>query len=84
LSQSTILAQGTINASGDTITMELIRPEDMPAINRTTNRAIIRIVWPLAPTVADSRRFPDTAATIARLFAEAATTLASIKANRRL
>ena len=31
----------------------------------------------------DPRRIPDTAAVIARLFAEAATTLAAIKGTRR-
>jgi hypothetical protein len=45
--------------------------------------AVVIIGWPAKATVLHPRRFPDTAAVIARLFAEAATTLASIKANRR-
>jgi hypothetical protein len=36
------------------------------------------------PTIVDPKRFPDVAAMLARLCAEAATSLASIKANRRL
>lgn len=59
----------------DTINVELVEPEGMPAM--------ARIGWPLQPTVVDPRRFPDTAAVIARLFAEGATTLAGIKANCR-
>lgn len=70
------LADGTINASGDTIEVVLVQTADMPAA--------IRIVWPLQPTVADPRRFPETAAMIARLFAEASTALAQIKARKRL
>jgi hypothetical protein len=70
----TDLAHATIN--GDELTLKLIRPEDMPAV--------VRIAWPLAPTLVDPNRFPDTAATLTKLFAEAAITLASIKANRRL
>ena len=49
----------------------------------TRSPAVVRIVWPPTPTVVDPRRFPDVAATIARLFAEAATTLAAIKAMKR-
>ena len=67
---TTPLADGTINASGDAIEVVLVQTADMPAA--------IRIVWPLQPTVA------DTAAMIARLFAEASTALAQIKARKRL
>ncbi len=73
---TTPLADGTINASGDAIEVVLVQTADMPAA--------IRIVWPLQPTVADPRRFPETAAMIARLFAEASTALAQIKARKRL
>jgi hypothetical protein len=54
----------------------LVEPDGMPPA--------VRITWPAAPTIVNPKQFPDTAATVARLFAEAATTLASIKANRRL
>jgi hypothetical protein len=41
--------------------------------------AVIRITWPPQPTVSDTRRFPEVAAALARLFATAATELARIK-----
>jgi hypothetical protein len=44
------LASGQITGA-DTITVELVAPDDMPAV--------IRIIWPLQPTVVDPRRFPD-------------------------
>ena len=75
MTQITQLASSQINAS-DTITIELVEADETPAV------VIIR--WPAKATVCHPRRFPDTAAMLARLFAEAATTLASIKANRRL
>src|SRR4029453_15072520 len=40
-----------------------------------------RIIWPAAPTVIDPRRFPDTAATIAQLFARAHVVLAALKGH---
>jgi len=46
--------------------------------------AIVRIVWPPAPTVVSPRQFPEVAAMLTRLFAEAAVTLASIKASEQL
>jgi hypothetical protein len=70
----TPLASAQINH--DQLKVELVEPDTMPAM--------VRIVWPNAPTVIDPKRFPDVAATIARLFAEAHTVLASIKARRRL
>ena len=73
--KSTILAVGQITQS-DTITVELLAPSNVPAT--------VEITWPLQPTMADPRRFPDVAAAVARLFATAATTLAGIKAQRRL
>jgi hypothetical protein len=42
--------------------------------------AMVRIVWPPHPTVIDPRRFPDTAATVAQLFARAHIVLTAIKA----
>jgi hypothetical protein len=58
----------------DHLAVELVEPDGMPAM--------VRIVWPPQLTVVDPKRFPDIAATIARLFAEAATRLASINANK--
>ena len=75
MSQVTVLAEGQINASGG-LTVELVEADETPAA------VIIR--WPAKPTVLHPRRFPDTATVIARLFAEAHTTLAAIKAGRKL
>jgi hypothetical protein len=41
-------------------------------------------VWPLQATVVSPAQFPEVAAMVARLFAEAATTLAAVKARRKL
>ena len=75
MSQITELASSPINASA-TIIVELVEADETPAV------VIVR--WPAKPTVIHPRRFPDTAAVIAKLFAEAATALAAIKAGRRL
>jgi hypothetical protein len=83
-SESTTLASGVINGAGDTITVELIRPANIPAAERTLKRAVVRITWPPADTLVSPQRFPDAAAFLTRLFAAAATELAAIKARRRL
>jgi hypothetical protein len=78
------LASGTSNGTDTTITVELIRPVDMPAVDGALHPAAARIVWPLKSTIVDPKHFPEVAAMLTRLFAEAATTLAQIKARRRL
>lgn len=75
LALSSTSATGQITAV-DTITVELVEADETPAV------VIVR--WSVKPTVLHPRRFPDTASIVVRLFAEAATRLASIKANRRL
>ena len=60
----------------DRLSIDLVEPVGMPPA--------VRITWPAAPTIVDPKVFPDTAATIARLFAEAHTVLAGIKARRPL
>ena len=75
MSKLTDLASTSINGH-DTITVELIEADETPAV------VIIR--WPSKPSVIHPHRFPDAAATLTRLFAEAATALAAIKARRRL
>jgi len=57
----------------DQLAVELVEPDSMPAM--------VRIVWPNAPTIVDPRRFPDTAAAIAQLFARAHIVLAALKAH---
>jgi hypothetical protein len=73
MSKVTELASSQITPS-NTLAVELVEADETPAV------VIIR--WPVKPSVVHPRRFPDTAATIARLFAEAHTVLASIKAGR--
>ena len=43
--------------------------------------AMVRIVWPAKPSVIDPKAFPDTAATIAQLFARAHIVLAALKVH---
>ena len=68
---TTPLASGRVNR--DHITVEFVEPNGMPAM--------VRIVWPDAPSMIDPKRFPDTAATIAQLFARAHIVLAALKAH---
>jgi hypothetical protein len=75
MSKVTPLASSQINTA-DAIVVELVEADETPAV------VIVR--WPVKLSILHPRRFPDTAAMLARLFAEAATTLASIKANRQL
>jgi hypothetical protein len=70
----TPLTSGQINH--DHLIVELVEPDNMPAV--------VRIIWPAAPTIVDPKRFPDTAAAIAQLFARAHIVLAAIRAERRL
>jgi hypothetical protein len=70
----TPLASGQVNH--DHLKVELVEPDNMPAV--------VRIAWPTAPTIVDPKRFPDTAAAIAQLFARAHIVLAAIRAERRL
>jgi hypothetical protein len=67
----TPLASAQVNH--DTISIELIEPSAMPPM--------VRIVWPASPSIIDPKRFPDTAAAIAQLFARAHIVLAGLKAH---
>jgi hypothetical protein len=73
---TTPLASGAINASGDTIEVILVQPVDNPSV--------IMIRWPDAPTITAPARYNEVASTAMRLLAEASTTLARLKANKRL
>jgi hypothetical protein len=75
MSQITVLAECTITAFS-TITIELVEADETPAV------VIVR--WPAKATISHPRRFPETAAVIARTFAAAHTELASIRARRGL
>jgi hypothetical protein len=63
----------SIKIGGHPITIELIDPPDAPAT--------VTITWPKEVLSISSRRFPDFAASITRLFANASTALARIKAG---
>ena len=67
----TPLASAQVNH--DHLKVELVEPDSMPAM--------VRVVWPAAPTIVDPRRFPDVAAQIAQLFARAHIVLAGLKAH---
>jgi len=66
------LASSQVNQS-DRLSVELVEPDGMPAM--------VRVVWPSKPTIIDPRAFPDTAATVAQLFARAHIVLATLKAH---
>ena len=74
----TDLAHAQLN--GDELTVQRVR-QRMPAAERTLHPTMVRILWPLRPTDVDAQQFPETAAALVRLFAEAHITLASIKAR---
>jgi hypothetical protein len=77
VSKSTTLGESQITPSPhNAVTVELIEADGVPAV--------VIVQWPLQPTVLHPRRFPDAAATLARMFATASTELASIKFRRRL
>jgi hypothetical protein len=62
--------------NNDQLKVELVEPDRMPHM--------VRITWPLQPTVIDPPRFGDTAAALVKLFSEARVALAAIRARRRL
>src|SRR5215212_3732897 len=72
VTQSAILSSGGINGA-DTLT-ELIQPDSAPAV--------VRIVWPISATITTPARYLEVASAAMRLFAEASTTLARIRASR--
>ena len=73
---TTSLASGQINQSGDAIDVVMIQPAD--------NQTVIIIRWPDAPTITTPARYNEMASTAMGLLAEASTTLARIRASRRL
>ena len=75
VTQSTILSSGPINGAY-TLTIEVIQPDSMPAV--------VRIVWPTAATITTPAHYLEVARAAMRLLAEASTSLARIRARRRL
>jgi hypothetical protein len=79
----TVLATAHLNHSPhDAIRIELVEHLETPVA--VGEPALIVIHWPAKATMTHPQRFPEVAATAARLFATAATELASIKSRRRL
>jgi hypothetical protein len=76
VSPSSITPLASRQINHDQLKVELVEPDTMPAM--------VRIVWPAAPTVVDPKRFPDVAAAIAQLFARAHIVLAGLKAGGNL
>jgi hypothetical protein len=68
----TPLASGQINH--DTISIELVEPDSLPAV--------VKITWPAQATVVDPRSFGDTAAALVKMFSTAHVELARIKSRR--
>jgi hypothetical protein len=68
---TTPLASSQVNH--DQLEIVLVEPLGLPPK--------VKISWPAAPTIVDPKRFPDTAAAIAQLFARAHIVLAAIKAH---
>ena len=66
----------------DQLVVQLVKPRTR-AVERSLHRTVVRVVWPLQPTVIDAREFPETAAVVVRLFAGAATELCRIRATYR-
>ena len=75
MTKSTILSSAHISGA-DTLTIELIQPDSMPAV--------VRIVWPPAATITTPAHYLEVASAAMRLLAEASTTLVRIRASRRL
>jgi hypothetical protein len=82
MSKITVLASCQLNGA-ESVTVQLLRTEDMPAVNRTITPGIVRVLWPPQPTIIDPKQFPDVAAGIVRMFATASTELAAIRARKR-
>jgi hypothetical protein len=76
MSKSITLSDGAINAAGDRIAVELLQPDNLPAL--------VRIVWPAAASVCQPHRFNEVAAAAMKVLATAVTQLAGIKAAGKL
>jgi hypothetical protein len=55
------LAHGQLTVN-DELEVHLIRPADLAAISRTVRPSVVRIIWPLQPTICAPREFPEVAA----------------------
>jgi hypothetical protein len=69
-----ILADGQITTSGDTVRVDLIQPGGLPPS--------VRVSWPAKPTIVQPRRFAEVAGAAVRILAGANTELSRIKASK--
>ena len=74
MNQRTELASGEI-LNGTILSVWLVKPADKPES--------VVVMWPQRPTAVSPRHYPELAATVCRLVANASTELAAIKAGRR-
>jgi hypothetical protein len=72
VSKSTTVSSGTINVADQLI--ELLELSD--------HASVVRVVWPLKPSIIPPSRFNAVAADLARLFASAATRHTQLRAQR--
>ena len=72
-----VLASGRLNRAGDTLTVELVQPDSMPAA--------VRVVWPVKPSITapTPKALAALAAAMVRTLAEAQTELAAKIRNSR-
>jgi hypothetical protein len=78
----TQLAFGQLTAA-DQLIVQLLRPADLPAVERTLNPAGVRILWPVRPTIVPAREFPEIAALAVKVLAGASVELSRLAAMRR-
>ena len=75
MSKTTMLGEAQITPSPhDVVTVELGERDGSPAV--------VKITWPLQPTVIDPKKFGDAAAALVKLFSSAHVELARLRARR--
>jgi len=74
MTNRTQLASGEM-VSGNILSIWLVQPVEKPES--------VVVMWPQRPTSVSPRHYPELAATVCRLVANASTELAAIKAGRR-
>jgi hypothetical protein len=93
MSKKTMLGETQVNQSRDTMTIELVEPDDGPAFVKVhevvtvelverDGPAFVKVTWPPAATRIDPGRFGDAAAALVKMFSEAHVTLARIRSRR--
>jgi len=59
MSDLTQLALAQLTAhTADQLVIQLLRPADTPAAERTLNPAAVRVLWPTQPTIIGALDFP--------------------------